>query len=126
VLSQLRPDGQLHVETLTVGRGQAVLIRGPTGRTALVVRGRADAASLATEVSNHLMVWEHKLDSVVALDQAASNALRLTLERYSADRLVQVDATETSLELGGGAALYVSSSEGRLVVSRVEATSGPT
>ena len=116
LLSLVRPDGRVHVETLGAGPGQAVFIRGPTGRTALLVAGRADAVSLVTQVSSHLAVWEHRLDAVLALDQAAAKAVSLTLTRYPAEQLIQA-RTPTRLDIGGGAAVDVTSTDGRLSVN---------
>ena len=107
MLQLVRPDGRVHVHALSVGRGEAVLIRGPTGRTALVVGGRVDSGMLASQVADHLAVWEHKLDSVVRLDSAAEAGLGLTLARYPADRRINAPAEDDRIDLGGGAALDV-------------------
>jgi hypothetical protein len=106
LLQLVRPDGQLHVSTLNAGRGEAVFIRGPTGRTLLVVGGRVDAARLASQVADHLAVWEHKLDSVLWLDLAAERGLGLTLARYPADQRSSAEQDER-IDLGGGAAMDV-------------------
>jgi competence protein ComEC len=106
LLQLVRPDGRLHIQPLNAGRGEAVLIRGPTGRTALIVGGRADAAMLAGQVADHLALWEHKLDSVLGLDPAAETSLGLTLARYPADQRLSADRDER-IDLGGGAVLDV-------------------
>ena len=106
-LQAVRPDGRLHVHALSAGRGEAVLIRGPTGRTALVVGGRVDSGMLASQVADHLAVWEHKLDSVLRLDPAADAGLGLTLARYPADRGIFASDEDERVDLGGGAALDV-------------------
>jgi hypothetical protein len=106
-LELVRPDGRLHMHALSTGRGEAVLIRGPTGRTALVAAGRVDAAMLASQVADHLAVWEHKLDGVVPLDAAAEAGLGLTLARYPADRRINAQTDDERIDLGGGAALDV-------------------
>jgi competence protein ComEC len=107
LLQLVRPDGRLHIQPLAVGRGEAVFIRGPTGRTALIVTGRLDAVQLANQVADRLTVWEHQLDSVVQLDQAAHGGLGLTLARYAP--VQQLDVTSAArVDLGGGAALDVS------------------
>jgi competence protein ComEC len=106
VLQLIRPDGQLHVHPLEAGRGQAVLVRGPTGRTALVAGGRVDAAALASAVADHLAVWEHKLDAVLALDARAAYGLGPTLARYPPDQLLD-PAADTRFDLGGGAVLDI-------------------
>jgi competence protein ComEC len=112
VLQVVRPDGRLHVQRLAVGRGEAVFIRGPTGRTALVVSGRLDAVQLASQVAARLAVWEHRLDSVLELDPAAQAGLGLTLARYPAEQHVDA-AAGARVDLGGGAGLDVYPSEGQ-------------
>jgi len=106
MLELVRPDGKLHVDALSVGRGEAVFIRGPTGRTALVVRGHVDSAMLASQVADHVAVWEHKLDGVLRLDPAAEAGLGLTLARYPPDWRTNAEQDER-VDLGGGAALDV-------------------
>jgi ComEC/Rec2-related protein len=112
VLQVVRPDGRLHVQRLAVGRGEAVFIRGPTGRTALVVSGRLDAVQLASQVAARLAVWEHRLDSVLELDPAAQAGLGLTLARYPAEQHVDA-AAGARVDLGGGAGLDVYPSGGQ-------------
>ena len=107
LLAVLKPDGRVHVQSLAAARGEAVLIRGPTGQTILVVGGSPNASLLATQVAAHLPVWEHKLDSVLLLDAAAESKVLLTLARYPADRRLYAEATTTHLDLGGGAGLDV-------------------
>jgi ComEC/Rec2-related protein len=98
-----RADGQLHTEHLHVAPGQAILIRTPTGRTALVAGGRVNAQAMAGEVAERLPLWEHGLGLVVMLDDAVEPRLRLMLERYPAEQLIV--AYNERIELGGGAAL---------------------
>jgi competence protein ComEC len=105
-LHMVGPDARLHVEPLGAGRGQAVLIRGPTGRTALVVAGRVDSALLASQVADHLAVWEHKLNTALALDAASDAGLGPTLARYPADQRISADQDDR-VDLGGGAVLDV-------------------
>jgi hypothetical protein len=105
-LHMVTPDARLHVEPLSAGRGQAVLIRGPTGRTALVVAGRVDSALLASQVADHLAVWEHKLSAALALDAASDAGLGPTLARYPADQRISAERDER-VDLGGGAVLDV-------------------
>jgi hypothetical protein len=111
-LQVVRPDGRLRVHRFTVGRGEAVFIRGPTGRTALVVAGRLDPVQLANQVADRLAVWEHRLDDVLELDPAARPGLGLTLARYAAQR--QLDAsTDAHVDLGVGAVLDVYPADGQ-------------
>src|SRR4029079_15825569 len=80
VLLLVRPDGALHVDRLYVAPGEAVLIRGPTGRTVLVGRGRLDGFRLPAQVGQRLAVWEHGLYAAVSLDDEAAARLGTTLE----------------------------------------------
>src|SRR5205085_10845722 len=61
-----RPDGRLHVSVLPVAPGEAVLVRGPSGKTALVASGPLDRYALLGAVGERLAVWEHGLDVVAA------------------------------------------------------------
>ncbi len=125
LLNLIRPDGRVHVEPLAAGQGQAVFIRGPTGRTALLVAGRPEVVSLVAQVSNHLAVWEHRLDAVLELDPSAERSVSLTLTRYPADQLIKVRAP-TRLDIGGGAAVDVTTLNGRLSVRVAQVRSSPT
>jgi ComEC/Rec2-related protein len=111
LLALLKPDGRLHVQSLPAGRGEAVLIRGPTGRTTLVVGGSPNASLLANQVAARLPVWEHQLDSVLVLDEATESKLALTLGRYPAERELSA-ATTRRVDLGGGATLEVAPTGG--------------
>jgi competence protein ComEC len=108
---QLRPDHTLHLTRLEVTGGEAVLIRGPTGQTALVVDGRVDGARLATAVADALPLWAHELDLAVAVDGTARRGLAATLVRYPARQVRTLaeggDVSPERLELGGGAVLDV-------------------
>jgi competence protein ComEC len=100
----VRPDGRVRIEVLSVAPGQAVLIRGPTGRTALVAAGRVDARALASQISEYLAVWEHGLHAAIDLDPEAAARLELTLERYPAQERLD-GSHDGRVDLGGGAAV---------------------
>jgi ComEC/Rec2-related protein len=125
LLTMMRPDGKVSIAPLALSRGEAVFVRGPTGRTALVVRGSADGRALAQDVADHLAVFEHKLDRVIVLDPGAEKALGLTLARYPADQLTRAPAG-TQLNLGAGQLLTVASTGGRLAVTIAPAETRPT
>jgi ComEC/Rec2-related protein len=118
-LALVRPDGQLHVERLALARGEAVFIRGPTGRAVLVVAGRADAPSLVQQLGARLAVWEHKLDAAVQVGAEPERALALALERYPADERIVVTRADghRRVDLGGGVALELSGADGRAAIS---------
>jgi competence protein ComEC len=111
VLQIVRPDGRLHVQALEAGRGEAVFIRGPTGRTALVVRGKPDAARVTDQVADHLALWEHKLDTLLTLDAAAQAAIEPLLAHYPAEQQLDADA-DARIDLGGGAVVDIYASGG--------------
>ncbi len=77
------PDGRLHVYFLDVDEGDAVLIRTPNGRTA-VIDGGADPARLLSEVGKRLPFWERSIDLVALSHPHADHAGGLVgvLERY--------------------------------------------
>ena len=120
----MRPDGHLHIEGLALNRGQAIFVRAPNGRTALITFGRADAGALASQVAEHLAIWEHQLDDVVALDQSAEQALGLTLERYPALQRMRATAP-VRLDLGDGAKLTLRVVDGQLRVAAGSASASP-
>jgi competence protein ComEC len=115
------PGGQPAVMPLALERGQAVFIRGPTGRTALVVQGSTDGRVLVEQVADHLAVWEHKLDLVVVRDAGAERALGLTLARYPAEQLVRDTSASARLDVGATQTLSITSPGGNLSVSIVQA-----
>jgi len=106
MLVLVRADGQLSVEPLSVGRGQALLIRGPTGKTALVVSGRIDGRVVARQIAERLPVWEHGMHAVLALDEESHTGVEAALERYPAAAHVSPDV-DGRVDLGGGAVLDI-------------------
>lgn len=104
----VRPDGRLHVRYLAAEPGQAVLIRGPTGQTALVVAGRVNGSGLAEALADALPVWEHGVDGLLVLDAQAAARVQPVLDRYTARQRIDLGpetALASRLDLGGGAAL---------------------
>jgi competence protein ComEC len=102
----VRPDGYLHVTPLAVRRGAAVLVRGPTGGTALVVDGPVDSRELAEQVRLGLSVWERALDLAVVVDPADAPRLDQVLQAYPATQLADASA-DARLDLGAGAVLDI-------------------
>jgi len=98
----VRPDGQVHVQPLAVAPGQAVLLRGPTGRTVLIGRGPLNARALTDEVAASLALWEHGLDAAIDLDDEAATRFEPTLQHYPAQTRLHADQ-DARVDLGGGA-----------------------
>jgi ComEC/Rec2-related protein len=111
----VRPDGRLHVYLLQSGRGQAALIRGPTGATLLVLDGTVDGRALPDQVGASLPAWEHTLGGVVTLAPDRPAGLGELVRRYPP--AVALGADDARLDLGGGAAvdLYASPGPGAAV-----------
>jgi competence protein ComEC len=119
LIGLLQPDGRTSVSELALSSGQAVFVRGPNGRTTLVVEGGPGGAggrALASGVADHLAVWEHKLDQVIVLDPAAERAVGLTLSRYPADQFTRA-GPPLRMDLGARQFLTVTTTDGRLQVS---------
>lgn len=84
------PDGRLHVHFLSVGEGDAILIRTPGGRTVLV-DGGSDPARLLSEVGKRLPFWDRKIDLVALTHPHADHAGGLigAIERYNVGLFVE-------------------------------------
>jgi len=91
-----RPDGRLHVVFLDVG-GDAVFIRTPTGRQALI-DGGSDARRTLAALGKQMPFWDRSLDLVVLTspDKDRLNGLVPVLSRY------EVTSVATSSEPGQG------------------------
>ena len=92
-----RPDGRLHVVFLDVGDGDAVFIRTPTGRQALI-DGGSDARRTLAALGKQMPFWDRSLDLVVLTspDEDRLNGLVPVLSRYD------VAAVAISSESGQG------------------------
>jgi competence protein ComEC len=120
-----RPDGRLHVDPIAAGSAQAVLIRAPSGQTALVTRGVPAGSELANEVAARLHVWEHSLNTVVVLGPArGTDGLEAMLERYPADQML--DATGAVRIDFGNLAVDVQVAADGLTVRSAPTTSAAT
>ena len=56
-----QPDGLLHITFMDVGRGEAILIRSPTGNT-ILLNGGSSPVNLATELGYHLPYPNRQID----------------------------------------------------------------
>lgn len=106
----VRPDGRLHVTPLAVRGGQAVLIRGPTGSTTLLLSGRPYLAAVSRALADELPVWQSGPDLVLATDaDAQAVAAQLVARdgpgRRTARALLATD--DRRIDLGGGAVVDI-------------------
>jgi competence protein ComEC len=92
-----KPDGALHIWVLDVGQGDALLLRTPTGHTALVNGGPAPTA-LNTAVGKHIPFWLNSLDLVVLTSpkEDALTGLVDLLGRRKVEQIVQPPFTPTT------------------------------
>lgn len=83
------PDGRLHVVFLDVEGGDAVFIRTPSGRQALV-GGAPGTAGLLSALGRRLPFWDHDLDVVVLPqpDEDVLPGLIAVLERYPVHHVI--------------------------------------
>jgi competence protein ComEC len=90
------PDGRLHVWVLDVGQGDAIMIRTPSGHTALV-DGGPGATPLLTSLGRNLPFWQHHIDLVVLTHPHDDHLLGLVelADRYSIGQVVQTVFTST-------------------------------
>jgi len=66
------PDGRLHIYTLDVGQGDAILIRSPQGHLVLV-DGGPDPLLLASRLGRVLPFWERSIDLVLVTHDDADH-----------------------------------------------------
>ena len=59
------PDGRLHVYTLDVGQGDAILLRSPRGRLVLI-DGGPDPVLLSARLGELLPFWQRRIDLVIS------------------------------------------------------------
>lgn len=90
------PDGRLHIHFLQVGEGDAVLIRTPAGRTALI-DGGSDPARLLSELGKRLPFWDRDIDLVALTHPHADHAGGLigVLQRYDVGVFVEARSGAT-------------------------------
>jgi len=88
------PDGRLHVTLLDVGSSEAVLIKGPGGRS-ILVNGGASVSRLSDGLGRRLPLGELQLDWLVVADPDNADlfALPTVLERYPPDNVLWAGPT---------------------------------
>ncbi|HVG00016.1 MAG TPA: MBL fold metallo-hydrolase [Chloroflexia bacterium] len=91
-----QPDGRLHLWVLDVGQGEAILLRTPQGRTA-VVDGGPGATPLLNALGRRMPFWEHNIDLVVLTNPVQDRLMGLVdlLGRYEVGQVVQTEYTAT-------------------------------
>lgn len=84
------PDGRLHLWVLDVGQGNALLLRSPSGHTA-VIDGGPEATPLLEGIGRRLPFWQSRLDLVALTSPGADNVAGLVelLRRQGAAQVVQ-------------------------------------
>lgn len=87
-----QPDGLLHVHTLDVGQGDAILVVTPNGRRMLVDGGPSPSAVL-DGLGRRFPPWDRRLDVVVLTHPDADHVggLPAVLDRYSVDVVIEPD-----------------------------------
>ena len=91
------PDGRLHLTVLDVGRGDALLIQTPGGRTVLV-DGGSSPAQLSQGLGRRLPLTRRRLDWLVVAGPGTEQvqALPRVLERFPASNVLWGGATDAT------------------------------
>ena len=78
-----QPDGRLNVSVLDVGQGDAIFLRGPSGRRALIDTG-PDPDRLITLLDERIPAWDRRLDLVLITHPHEDHiaAVAALLDRY--------------------------------------------
>lgn len=86
---QRLPDGRLHVHFLDVGQGDAIFIRTPSGRQALIDGGPSPSL-LLSRLGRQMPFWDRSLDLVVLTHPDGDHITGLVeiLERYDVDHVL--------------------------------------
>ncbi|MFW6136208.1 MAG: DNA internalization-related competence protein ComEC/Rec2 [Chloroflexota bacterium] len=86
---RILPDGRLHVFFLDVGQGDAIFIRTPSGRQALV-DGGPSPSTLLSRLGPRMPFWDRSLDLVLLThpDDDHITGLVPMLERYDVDQVI--------------------------------------
>ncbi|MFM2331096.1 MAG: hypothetical protein RLZZ26_603 [Candidatus Parcubacteria bacterium] len=100
----------LTVRVLDVGKGDAVLVQTPSGKTLLIDVG--PDASILRALGTALPMWQRSIDAVVLSSAAHSSTGGLpdVQNRYHIKNLIRSDTTEEDLSLGGSTQAHILSS----------------
>ena len=95
LFNALAPHRTLAVSVLPVGKGDAVLVRSPGGRTLLIDTGAN--ASVLRALGETLSFWQRRIDFIVLArpDEAGAGGLPEVLDRYSVDALLRTNERGT-------------------------------
>lgn len=96
VVTGQQPDGRLHLWVLDVGQGEAILVKTPGGRTAVIDGGPA-GTPLLSAVGSRLPFWQRNLDLVVLTQPSQDRLMGLVdlLGHYDVEQVVQREFTPT-------------------------------
>lgn len=116
-LLPLRPAGELRVEVLDVGQGDAILLTTPNG-TQVLVDGGPSGIELARELGSVLPHWDRTLDLLVLThpDQDHLGGLIEALRRYDTKAVADTGVPHTSALFG----LFEEEAPGRVSYLRGE------
>jgi beta-lactamase superfamily II metal-dependent hydrolase len=93
----------LEVRVLDVGKGSAILVKSPSGKTLLIDTG--PDASILRALGSALPMWQRRLDAVIITSPAKSAAggLPEVTIRYRVHTLIRSATRDERFDLGGGA-----------------------
>jgi competence protein ComEC len=91
------PDHKLHLYFLDVGQGDAILLRTPNGRFALV-DGGPDPLLLTSRLGQIMPFWQRRIDLVISthVDQDHLGGLIPVVERYQVGQVIESPVTDNS------------------------------
>jgi competence protein ComEC len=117
------PDGKLHITFLSVGSGDAILIKTPTGRN-LLINGGPSTSSLSDALGSRLSPLDNSLDWLIiaSTDENQVASLPRVLESYppknvlwSGDQLASLSSQNLTLWLMGQSVPILPAKEGRIL-----------
>ena len=93
----------LRVSILSVGKGDAVLVQTPSGKTLLIDAGRD--ASILRALGSALPMWQRRIDAAIITSKASasSGGLPDVMARYRIETLVRSGTRGERFLLGDGA-----------------------
>ena len=91
------PDGNLHVNFLDIGQGDAILVTTPDGKQ-ILIDGGPSATILAQRLGENMPFWDHSLDMIVSTHPDSDHLTGLVdvLMRYDIGAVLESDIDGTS------------------------------